>query len=198
MSERLKNIEADPNQYEDSQEAEVKPVPAELNKETKSEALQVDKAREVRELRERVNEIQESPVEQPAAQSRSDDNSPQVRIPSLEPLTDRVTKTFTAIRTNLTPSQARFSKVIHNSVVSSVSEATARTLARPYAILAGSLVAFLGSGVYMYYSRHLGYKYNFFVPILLFFLGLIAGLIVEFIYKLIHGHRKNETLSSSK
>jgi hypothetical protein len=110
-----------------------------------------------------------------------------IRVPlhKLEPVVDTVAKTWGSIRQNLSPTQKTFSKVIHNPVVRNVSEFTAKTLARPYAILSGGVVAVVGSAIYLYFTRHLSYKYNFFVPILLFLAGLAVGIIVEMVYKLV-------------
>src|SRR5579862_4027775 len=62
-----------------------------------------------------------------------------VPLPDLQPVVNALAKTWTSIRQNLSPSERAYSKVIHNKIVSTVSEFTAKTLARPYAILAGGV-----------------------------------------------------------
>ena len=185
MSERLpRNIEQDVQAHEASPTPEQEPKHAEKKTDIKSETLNIEKTRE------RIGEIHKPKADQLDESAQSASKIINVPLPDLAPIIDTITKTWSSIRRNLSPSERRYSKIIHNPVVSSISEFTAKTLARPYAILSGGIVALIGSGLYMYYTRHLGYKYNFFVPILLFLSGLVVGIAVELIYKFTYGHRK--------
>lgn len=75
----------------------------------------------------------------------------------------------------------RLSKVIHQPVIRAVSEAAASTVSRPSGLLGGGLVAFVGSAAYLYFARHIGLPYNYFVFTLLFVGGFVIGLALEFI-----------------
>lgn len=184
MSERLKHGESSPIENKPTQAHQEQQPSAEKNPDTRIEKLDLEKARE------RVHEIHR-PKSGPSQKShRRDTAKMHVPLPSLEPVADKLAKKLGTIRQNLSPSEKSFSKVIHSPVVSAVSEATAKTLARPYAILSGGIVASIGSALYLYYTRHLGYQYNFFVPILLFFAGLVAGIAVELLYKFVQPSQK--------
>jgi hypothetical protein len=71
------------------------------------------------------------------------------------------------------------SKLIHQPVVRAVSEATAGTVSRPSGLLGGGLLAFLGSSAYLYWAKHIGIRYNYFIWLLLFVGGFLAGLLLE-------------------
>lgn len=180
MSEKLGNIEnrheAQENAHEVPAAPEARPEQVDRQAETRAKQHHVEQARKA------IEQAHESSADEP---SRAGTRTVRVPLHKIEPVIETVAKTWSSIRQNLSPSQKTFSKVIHNPVVSSVSEFTAKTLARPYAILAGGAVAVVGSAAYLYFTRHLGYKYNFFVPMLLFLAGLAAGIIVEMVYKLI-------------
>ena len=177
-------VEVSPDEHqEDSSETLPTQAEKEMNAEAKTKAA---------EAREKIkHEIDKPKLETLDESARSASIIIRVPLQSLEPVVETISKTWTSIRQNLSPSQKTFSKVIHNPVISSVSEFTAKTLARPYAILAGSVVAVIGSAVYLYLTKHYGYQYNYFVPILLFVGGLAAGIAVELFYKMLFaGHKK--------
>jgi hypothetical protein len=78
------------------------------------------------------------------------------------------------------PAPARaLSKVIHQPGVQAVSEAVGKTVSRPSGLLGGGLVAFLGSGSYLYLAKHIGFQYNYFVSTVLFIIGFGVGLGLE-------------------
>lgn len=187
MSEKIRHIESDSPEHEAAQNSEIQPKSAEKIQESKNETLSIEKTRE------RVREIQNTTAASSQKSQQEDTSSSRVFLPSLESAAETLAKTLGAIRRNLTPSEKSFSKVMHNPIVNTVTEATAKTLARPYAILSGGIVACTGSAIYMYYTRHLGYRYNFFVPVLLFFAGLIAGIAVEVLYKTSQLRRKRRS-----
>lgn len=78
------------------------------------------------------------------------------------------------------PKPARaFSKIAHNNVVESVSEVSAKTVARPSGVLGGSIFSFAGTLVLLYYSRHYGFTYNYALVFILFVLGFLIGIAAE-------------------
>jgi hypothetical protein len=78
------------------------------------------------------------------------------------------------------PSRA-LSKVIHQPAIRAVSETAGKTISRPSGLLGGGIVAFIGSSVYLYFTKHVGVPYNYFIFTLLFVGGFVFGLLLEFI-----------------
>lgn len=87
------------------------------------------------------------------------------------------------IQGHLPKVQRQFSKVIHNSTVEAVSEVSGKTVARPSGLLGGGLVAFVGTLGLVLVSRHYGFRYNFFVFIILLVGGFFLGLVIEMVIR---------------
>ncbi len=84
------------------------------------------------------------------------------------------------------PSRA-FSKLIHNKTIEKISDVTGNTVARPNAILAGSVAAFvLTLSVYLL-AKNLGYPLSGFETIGAFILGWVIGLTYDFLRVMITG-----------
>jgi hypothetical protein len=87
-----------------------------------------------------------------------------------------------------TPSRA-FSKVIHSRGVERTSEVVGSTVARPNAILAGSLTAFLVTlGIYLF-ARYYGYPLSGFETIGSFILGWMLGILFDYLRVMITGKK---------
>lgn len=94
-----------------------------------------------------------------------------------------------ALQAELPAAQRTFSKVIHNPVVEKTSEAVGSTIARPNAILAGSMVAFfLVLAVYLV-AKHLGYPLSGFETIGAFIVGWLIGILYDFFRVMITGKK---------
>lgn len=105
-----------------------------------------------------------------------------------------VNRSLSHIRHNLGGGDKAFSKVIHQPVVRSASELGARTVGRPIALLVGGVCALLGSSVYLYLAKHIGFEYNYLVSTMLFVGGLIVGLLLEGIFNLLGRGKKPHRL----
>ena len=81
------------------------------------------------------------------------------------------------------------SKVIHQPLVRSVSEVSSKTITRPSGLLGGGIVAFLGTGTYLYYTKHIGLKYNYMIFLVLLVAGFIIGLLLEALIRIFRGRR---------
>lgn len=103
---------------------------------------------------------------------------------------DAYKQTLRATQHKLSKNNRRFSKVVHNDVVNAVSEVGAKTVARPSGILGGSIVAFIGSVVFLYYARHYGFKYNYLVLFMLFVIGFVVGALIEGLVWLVYSRRQ--------
>lgn len=93
------------------------------------------------------------------------------------------------LQSELTPAQRGFSKVIHNPVVEKTSEVVGSTIARPNAILAGAVVAFIAVlGVYLV-AKHYGYVLSGFETIAAFIVGWVVGMLYDFFKVMITGKK---------
>lgn len=88
-------------------------------------------------------------------------------------------RTLNRVRKDLSAPERAFSKVIHNKTIESVSEVASKTVARPSGILAGGIVAFLGSSTFLWLTKHYGYEYNFLLLMMFFVAGFALGLLIE-------------------
>lgn len=86
-----------------------------------------------------------------------------------------------SIRRRLPVPERVLSRVIHQPAVRIVSEAAGKTVSRPSGLLGGGVIALLGTTGYLYMARHMGFRYNYFVFLVLFGGGFIVGLILELI-----------------
>lgn len=94
-------------------------------------------------------------------------------------------RTLKRARSRLPAPARAFSKVVHQPVVEAVSEVAGKTVARPSGVLAGGIVAFIGSSGFLWISKHYGYEYNFLLFALLFVGGFFIGLLIELLIRLV-------------
>lgn len=76
------------------------------------------------------------------------------------------------------PSKA-FSKIIHNKAVERASDVTGKTLARPNAILAGSLTACVLVATVYILAKIIGFRLSGFETIAAFIVGWLAGILID-------------------
>lgn len=87
-----------------------------------------------------------------------------------------------------TPSRA-FSKVIHNKGVEKTSDLLESTIARPNAMLAGAISAFIVTLAIYLIAKNYGYRLSGFETIGGFILGWIIGLLFDYFRVMITGKR---------
>ncbi len=98
-------------------------------------------------------------------------------------------KTMKTVQSQQTAPSRAFSKVIHTPAVEKTSEVVGSTIARPNAILAGSVAAFLMTlGIYLF-ARYYGYPLSGFETIGAFVLGWIIGLLYDYLRVMITGRK---------
>jgi len=85
------------------------------------------------------------------------------------------------VQTELGPSEKLISKLIHLKVVEKVSDATSATIARPNAMLSGSIAAFIAVTILYLVARHYGYSLSGFETITAFCAGWILGLVYDYV-----------------
>jgi len=87
------------------------------------------------------------------------------------------------------PLSRAFSKLIHNKAVEKTSDFIGATVARPNAILAGSVMAFvLTLGVYVV-AKTIGYPLSGFETIAAFIIGWVVGLVYDYLRVVITGKK---------
>jgi flagellar biosynthesis/type III secretory pathway protein FliH len=98
-------------------------------------------------------------------------------------------KTLKSIQKEMNPAERTFSKIIHNPVVEATSEVAGKTVARPAALLAGSLAALILTTVVYITAKYYGYVLSGFEWIATFVLGWAIGLIVDWVRVEVWGRR---------
>lgn len=93
-------------------------------------------------------------------------------------------RTLAKTRRQLPPPSRALSRIMHQPAIEAVSEFASKTVARPSGILAGGLIAFVGSSIFLWIAHHYGYEYNFLLFALLFAGGFFIGLIIELVLRL--------------
>jgi len=139
----------------------------------------LEAARDTIEQEQPANE-QDDPLQRlQAAEKAAEPAAPTFVNADLKKVTLR--REIQAIRRKLPVTQRALSRVVHQPVVRVLSEVTGKTASRPSGLLGGGVVAFLGSAVYLYMTKHVGFTYNYLVFLLLFVGGFGIGLALELI-----------------
>lgn len=97
--------------------------------------------------------------------------------------------TMSEMRSSLSPARRAFSNVIHNPVVENVSEVAGKTVARPNAILGGSMMAFFVVLIVFLVARQYGYPLSGSETILAFGVGWVLGIVFDYLRVMITGRR---------
>lgn len=98
-------------------------------------------------------------------------------------------KHMAAIQAELPPAKRAFSKFIHTPVVEKTSEAIGSTIARPNAVLAGAVVAFVAVLAVYLTAKHFGYALSGFETIGAFIVGWVLGVLYDFFKVMITGKK---------
>lgn len=105
-------------------------------------------------------------------------------------------QTMNDVRSHLSPTEQRFSKIIHNDTIESLSNLGGKTVARPSGILGGATILVIGSFIVLFFAK----RYGFEVPLSLFgalyIFGFIFMIIVEYIYNTVLNilHKKQQNI----
>lgn len=98
-------------------------------------------------------------------------------------------KTMKETQGAMKPAERSFSKVIHNPAVEKTSEVVGATVARPNAILVGSLTAFVFTLALYLVAKYYGYPLKGSETIAAFTLGWVVGLLIDYLRVMITGKR---------
>ena len=97
--------------------------------------------------------------------------------------------TMTEVRQHMSKPSREFSKVIHNKAVERVSDTVGGTVARPNAILSGSVFAFLFTLALYLIARFNGYPLSGSETIAAFALGWVVGIIYDYLRLIVTGKK---------
>lgn len=97
------------------------------------------------------------------------------------------TRQMNNIHSEMKPSEQRFSKIIHNRAIEKTSDLASNTIARPNALLWGSIFAFVLVTLLYLITQHYGYVLSGFETIGAFLLGWVVGLIFDYLHLLVKG-----------
>jgi hypothetical protein len=98
-------------------------------------------------------------------------------------------RTMKQVQTELSAPSRAFSKVIHNKAVEKTSDLLESTVARPNAMLAGAISAFIVTLAIYLIAKNYGYRLSGFETIGGFVLGWIIGLLFDYFKVMITGKR---------
>jgi chromatin segregation and condensation protein Rec8/ScpA/Scc1 (kleisin family) len=98
-------------------------------------------------------------------------------------------QTMEEVRHDLPRSTRGFSHFIHNPVIERISEVLASTVARPDAILAGGITAFLAVLGLYFYAKYAGFSLQGSETIVAFVIGWLLGVVFDFFKTMFTGKR---------
>lgn len=133
------------------------------------EALEQAKSRE-------TDKVAKKAEREPASGERRKD-----RITSKSERAASYKKTMKQVESELSPIDRAFSKFIHNKTVERVSDVAGATIARPNAILVGSITAFIFTLAIFLVARYYGYPLSGTETIAAFGLGWLVGLLFDYL-----------------
>lgn len=176
MSEQAPRIEAHTNSghYEHLKGKEVNTARMELVTAQAENA----QAKRLEIARQTIEQTAESITQLPQLSEQNPKLQPSFISKELRTLTTR--RALSSIRRSLPLPKRALSNVIHQPAVRVLSDAAAKTIARPLALLIGGLCAFIGTTAYFTFASRTGLSYNHSIWILLFVSGFAVGLLLEF------------------
>ncbi len=98
----------------------------------------------------------------------------------------RLSRTLTSVRKELNTADRLLSKIVHQPLVDSVSNAVGTTITRPSGVIGGGIVGLFGTSTLLWMSKHYGFQYNYLMVVVLFAIGFIVGVGVELLLKALH------------
>ncbi len=131
----------------------------------------------------------EKPVEKHEEQASRAEKRPS-RLAGIKPGSDAAFRLeMNEARKSMSPASRTFSKFIHNKTIEKTSEAVGSTIARPNAMLSGSLFALVLTAAIYFWARWAGYPLSGFETIGAFIIGWLIGIIFDFTRIMVTGKR---------
>jgi hypothetical protein len=85
------------------------------------------------------------------------------------------------VQAEMSPGSRLVSKIMHLGPVDKASDAVSSTLARPNALLSGSVAAFISITILYFIARYYGYRLSGFETIAAFSVGWILGILYDYL-----------------
>lgn len=157
----------------------------------REQAIAAERSQERREVEARKEALEQAAkVEKSKLLEARKDSPAEKRGPATRrEREDRFNRTMREVRLQMPGPSRIFSSLIHHPVVEKVSDALGGTVARPNAIAAGSVVAFLATLSIYLVARFYGYPLSGTETIAAFALGWIIGVIYDYFRILIVGKK---------
>jgi hypothetical protein len=162
--------------------------------ELRSQERTVESPRDAEATAERLKqEAMESAVSREAggAEKKRPSDSPARRRGGISKTEKKASykKHMKDVQRELSPGSRAFSKVIHNPIVEKTSEVVGGTVARPNAVLAGAISAFILTLAVYVIARTIGYTLSGFETIAAFIIGWVIGIIYDYLRLIITGKK---------
>ena len=109
--------------------------------------------------------------------------------PSKKQLGGSFEKQMDGIRSEMGPGSQFISKVIHLRSIERISDTVGSTIARPNAMLSGSIAAFAVITVLYFTARHYGYQLSGFETIAAFCIGWLLGILYDYLVTVLKSRR---------
>ena len=145
---------------------------------------------------ENLEEIRHEALERAKEARKEDKEDRSEKLASIEKASGPISRmdreasfsnTMAEAQSHMSFPEKTFSKFIHNKAIEKTSEVTGKTIARPNAILSGSISAFLLTTIVLLIARHYGYPLSGFESIGAFIIGWIIGVLYDLLRVLVTG-----------
>jgi hypothetical protein len=93
------------------------------------------------------------------------------------------------VQEDLSPTSRAFSKFIHVKPIEKASDIVGSTIARPNALLAGAVCAFVLTLAVYVFAKNMGYKLSGFETIAAFVVGWVLGILYDYFRIMITGKK---------
>lgn len=160
-------------------EATTERSPAEMQAEAAEQQATLEKARTDAETIERDDPL--ARLQQAESESAKQAPTPP---PNAFLQKQSLQRELTSIQRKESAPARALSKIIHQPVIRTTSEAAGKTISRPSGLLGGGIVAFLGTSVYLYLAYHIGFTYQPTVFLVLLVAGFALGILIEYVLHL--------------
>ena len=137
---------------------------------------------EAQELAKEASDKKASPTASPAERRRGPINKRQLES-SFE-------SQMKFAKAEMRPSERVISKIIHNKTIEKTSDIAGSTVARPNAMLSGSIFAFVGVTILYFVAKYYGFHLSGFETVATFIFGWIIGMLYDYFSIMIRGRNK--------
>jgi hypothetical protein len=181
MAERLHTNEQSPEKNELQEAAQAQNERLAENRERAAELLKDTEPNKTEKARENLDKVIEKDREKKTNETEAaTERQPKRTTRTKKSLESSFKVQMKDARREMSAPSRAFSKLIHNKAVEKTSEAVGSTIARPNAILSGSLFAFILTASLYFWAKYVGYPLSGFETIGAFIIGWLVGMIFDF------------------